>query len=111
MATNITYVARYETETCDNELRTLETNSCILCVFDNITEAQRYAEQYYDKDCSENARIQIDKNKKEKLFIKITDKITCQETQTIEFRTLIIEGAVLNSGKTALEDIQDRMME
>ena len=111
MEMKVTYVARYETETCDNELRTLETNSCILCVFDNITEAQQYAEQYYNKDCSENARIQIDKNKKEKLFIKITDKITYQETQTIEFRTLIIEGAILNSGSTALEDIQDRMME
>lgn len=104
------YVARYEIETCDNELRTLQTNSCILCMFNNISEALKYAEQYYDKDCSENARIQIDKNKKEKLFIKITDKITFQETQTIEFRTLIIEMTELNNGNTALEDIQNRIM-
>lgn len=104
------YVARYEIETCDNELRTLQTNNFILCMFNNISEALKYAEQYYDKDCSENARIQIDKNKKEKLFIKITDKITFQETQTIEFRTLIIEGAILNNGNTALEDIQNRRM-
>lgn len=109
MEMKVTYVARYETEICDNELRTLQTNSFILCVFNNISEALKYAEEYYNKDCSENARIQINKNKKEKLFIKINDKITCQETQTIEFRTLIIEMAELNNGNTALEDIQNRM--
>ena len=107
MEMKVTYVARYETEICDNELRTLQTNSFILCVFDNITEAQQYAEQYYDKDCGKDASIQVKKNKKGGLFIKVKDKMVDRETQTIEFRTLIIEGAILNSGNTALEDIQD----
>lgn len=111
MELKVTYVARYESEICDNTFQTLQTSNFILCVFDNITKAQQYAEQYYNKDCGKDASIQVEKNKKGGLFIKVKDRMVDREKQTIELRRLIIEGAILNSGNTALEDIQDRMME
>lgn len=111
MEMKLTYVARYESEICDNTFQTLQTINFILCVFDNITEAQRYAEQYYNEDCGKDASIQVEKNKKEGLFIKVKDMMVDREKQTIELRRLIIEEAILNSGSTALEDIQNRMME
>ena len=111
MEMKVMYVARYESEICDNTFQTLQTSNFILCMFDNITEAQRYAEQYYNEDCGKDASIQVEKNKKEGLFIKVKDMMVDREKQTIELRRLIIEEAILNSGSTALEDIQNRMME
>lgn len=111
MEMKVTYVARYESEICDNAFQMSHTSNFILCVFDNITEAEQYAQQYYDKDCGKDASIQVKKNKKGGLFIKVKDTLANREKHTIEHRRLIIEGAILNSGNTALEDIQDRMME
>lgn len=109
MELKVTYVARYESTIYDCALQPLQTNNFILCVFDDIMEAQRYAKQYFNDDCSKYASFQSKIGKLGGLFIKVEDKILDRVKRTTEVRCVIIEACRLNRGNTAVEDIQNRM--
>lgn len=110
-ANKLTYVAQYMGRIFNSDFELLNSTDFILCTFDDISEAQKYAEDYYNNACGNEANISIEKNKENYIRIQVKDRLPNPSNQTIERRTLIIGTVLPNKGTTALEDIQTMMMD
>lgn len=105
---NFVYVASYKTETYENG-SLFDYKKFVLSVFTEKDKAQKYAEDYFSNDCGTTATIEIKRNKRELLSIKVFDVANISEN-SMEYRSLKIETIPLNAGRSVVEDIQEIML-
>lgn len=105
---NFVYVATYKSETYENA-SLFDLKHFVLSVFAEKDKAQKYAEEYFNNDCGSTATIEIKRNKRDNLSIKVSDVANVSEN-SMEYRTLKIETIPLNAGRSVVEDIQEIML-